>query len=188
MNATASSPYSISGVEFNQFNPMSMVQQWNVGIQRQLPLALTVELNYVGNHALHLPYNLPVNIVPPSQVDAVTLANTTLASQSVKPYPTLSTWTVVDNVGTSEYDSLQLTVRRQFSKSLALLSNYAYSKNLDDGSTIYNFSAPNGTANAQYLGTAQDRARDWAVASIDARHVVNVAIVYTTPGPWWTRG
>ncbi len=188
LKATASSPYSISGVEFNQLNPMSLVEQWNFGVQRQLPLALTLEINYVGNHALHLPYVIPVNVVPINDVDAVTLANTTTATQSVKPYPTLSTWSVVDNVGTSEYNSLQVTVRRQFNTRLAVLSNYTFSKNLDDGSTIYNFSAPNGTANAQYLATGPDRERDWAVSNIDARHVLNIALVYTTGGPWWLRG
>ncbi len=188
VNATAASPYSISGVEFNNLNPMSLVQQWNFGFQRQLPLSLTLEMNYVGNHALHLPYVVPTNIVPISQIDAVTLANTTATTQAVKPYPTLSTWSVVDNVGTSEYNALQVTVRRQFNTRLAVLSNYTFSKNLDDGSTIYNFSAPNGTANAQYLATGPDRERDWAVSNIDAKHVLNIAMVYTTPGPWWLRG
>lgn len=187
VNATPSSPYGISGIEFNQLSPMSLVQQWNAGFQRQLPLALTLEVNYVGNHALHLPYVVPQNIVPLSQVDAVTLANTTLASQTVKPFPKLNSWSVIDNVGTSEYDSLQVTVRRQFNTRLAVLSNYTFAKAMDDGSTIYNFSAPNGTSNAQYTATGPDRERDWAVSAIDAKHSLNIAIVYTTPGPWWLR-
>jgi hypothetical protein len=187
VNATSASPYGISGVEFNDLNPMSLVQQWNVGIERTLPLALTLEVNYVGNHALHLPYNVPANIVPLSQSDAVTQANNTTATQNAKPYPKLASWTVVDNVGTSEYNSLQVTVRRQFNTRLAVLSNYTFAKSMDDGSTVYNFSAPFGTANAQYTADGPSREKDWAVSNIDAKHTLNIAMIYTTPGPWWLR-
>jgi hypothetical protein len=186
-NATPASPYNVPGVSFNDFEHMSLVQQWNAGFQRMLPLALTLEVNYVGNHALHLPYNIPANIVPLSQVDAVTLANNTQTTQLARPFPTLGSFTAVDNVGSSNYNSLQLTVRRQFNTRLAILSNYTYAKSLDDGSTIYNFSAPNGTANAQYTADGPSRERDWAVSNIDAKHTVNIAVVYTTAGPWWLR-
>ncbi|SEG67155.1 TonB-dependent Receptor Plug Domain [Bryocella elongata] len=186
--ATDSSPYSISGVEFNYMSKMPVVEQWNLGFQRQLPLALTLEVNYVGNHAVHLPYNVPYNIVPLSSVDAVTLANTTKASQDAKPYPTLASWTGVDHVGNSNYNALQATVRRDFSKSLAVLSNYTYAKSMDDGSTIYNFSAPFGTANAQYTATGAYRAKDFTVSNIDATHTLNIVMIYTTAGPWWLKG
>jgi hypothetical protein len=187
VNATPSNPYGISGVEFNKLNPMPLVQQWNAGFERALPLALRLEVNYVGNHALHLPYLIPANVVPLSQVDAVTQANTTLASQQVKPFPNLASWSAIDHVGSSEYDSLQVSVQRQFNTRLAVFANYTFSKNLDDGSTIYNFSAPNGTSNAQYTAISSYRERDWAVSAIDAKHTANIALVYTTPGPWWLR-
>lgn len=187
VNATDSSPYSISGVEFNYMSKMPVVEQWNFGVQRILPLALTLEVNYVGNHAVHLPYNVPYNIVPLSSVDAVTLANNTKTTQDAKPYPKLASWTGVDHVGNSEYNALQLTVRRDFSKRLALLSNYTFAKSMDDGSTIYNFSSPYGTANAQYTATGAYRGRDFAVSSIDAKHTLNIAMIYTTGGPWWLR-
>jgi Carboxypeptidase regulatory-like domain/TonB-dependent Receptor Plug Domain/TonB dependent receptor len=187
VNATDSSPYSISGVEFNYMSKMPVVEQWNLGFQRTLPLALTLEVNYVGNHAVHLPYNVPYNIVPLSSVDAVTLANTTKASQDVKPYPTLASWTGVDHVGNSNYNALQATVRRDFNKRLALLSNYTYAKSMDDGSTVYNFSAPFGTANAQYTATGAFRSKDFTVSNIDAKHTLNIAMIYTTGGRWWLR-
>lgn len=185
--ASPSKPFSIPGVEFNKLSPLSLVQQWNAGIQRQLPLGLTLEVNYVGNHALHLPTNIPVNVVPLSQVDAATQANTTTATQLAHPYPTLGSWTEVDNVGSSSYNSLQVTLRRQFNTRLAILSNYTYAKSLDDGSSIYNFSAPQGTANAQYTADAALRERDWAVSDIDVKHTLNIAMVYTSGGPWWLR-
>lgn len=187
VNATDSSPYSISGVELNYMSKMPVVDQWNFGFQRTLPLALTLEVNYVGNHAVHLPYNVPYNFVPLSSVDAVTLANNTKATQDAKPFPKLASWTGVDHVGNSNYNALQVTVRRDFAKRLALLSNYTFSKSEDDGSTIYNFSAPYGTANAQYTADGAHREKDFTVSNIDAKHTLNIAMIYTTGGPWWLR-
>jgi hypothetical protein len=187
VNATPSNPYSISGVAFNKMNPMPLVQQWNLGFQRALPLSLTLEVNYVGNHALHLPYNAAVNVVPLTSVDSVTLANTTVATQNARPIPKLSGWTDVDNIGKSNYNALQVTVQRQFNTRLAILSNYTYAKSMDDGSTIYNFSAPFGTANSQYPVEGPNRISDVAVSNIDAKHTGNIVMVYTTGGPWWLR-
>gem|GEM_PF-1017277 len=187
--SSAANPFSISGVEFDQLDSMPMVQQYNVGIQQKIPLGLTFELNYVGNRSIHLPTTLPVNIVPLSQVDAVTLANTTTAVQNAKPYPTLGTWTVLRHVGNANYNSLQASVRRQFNTSLAILANYTWSKNLDDGSAIYNFSTPSGQTGAQYAGVESIRKSDYAVSSMDERHVANIALVYTSNfGPKYLRG
>jgi hypothetical protein len=185
--ASPSSPFSIPGVEFNGLSKLSMVEQWNAGIQRALPLALTLEVNFVGNRGLHLPLNIPTNVVPLSQVDAVTLANSTATTQKARPFPNLSSWTLVNNVGNSWYDSLQVSVRRQFNTRLAILSNYTFSKSIDDGSTIYNFSAPQGTANAQYTADPVLRQSDRAVSDLDQKHKLNIAMVYTSGGPRWLR-
>jgi hypothetical protein len=185
--ATDANPYSV-GTSFNDQSRMSMVQQWNAGVQRQLPLNLTLEANYVGNHARHLPYGVSKNVVPLSQVDAVTLANSSKTTQDSLPYPTLKSFGTTDNVGKSSYNALQVSVRRQFNKQLAIFSNYTFAKAEDDGSTIYNFSAPNGTANAQYTVDAQSRAKDFTYSGIDVRHALNIAVQYTSSGPWWIRG
>jgi hypothetical protein len=94
---------------------------------------------------------------------------------------------VNSNIGSSNYNGLQVSVTRQFNTRLAVLSNYTYSKSLDDGSTIYNFSAPNGTANSQYPVAGPNFLHDWAPSNIDVKHVLNLAMIYTTPGPWWLR-
>lgn len=185
--ATSTNPYTV-GASYNDQSHMSLVKQWNAGIQRQLPLSLTLEANYVGNRAQHLTYGVIRNFVPLDQVDAVTLANTTKATQDASPFPTLKAFAVNDNVGGSRYDALQMSVRRQFNTRLAVMSNYTFAKAQDDGSTIYNFSAPNGTANAQWTGDAQSRAKDFTYGAIDVRHTLNIALQYTSSGPKWVRG
>jgi hypothetical protein len=186
VGSSAANPYSVA-ISFNDQSHMPLVQQWNIGFQRQLPLLLTLEVNYIGNHALHLSYNVGENQVPLSSVDAVTLANTSVATQNSLQFPNLKPFTVNSNIGTSNYNGLQVSVRRQFNTRIAVLSNYAYSKTMDDGSTIYNFSAPNGTANSQYPVDGPNRIKDVAPSNIDSQHVLNIAMVYTTPGPWWLR-
>ena len=186
VGSSASNPYGPQ-ISFNNQSHMPVVQQWNLGFERQLPLALTLEVNYVGNHAVHLSYNVNENQVPLSSVDAVTLANSSVATQNALQSPNLKAFTVNSNIGSSNYNGLQVSVRRQFNKQLAILSNYAYSKSMDDGSTIYNFSAPNGTANSQYPVAGPNFVHDFAPSNIDSMHVANIAMIYTTPGPWWLR-
>ena len=186
VGSSATNPYNVQ-ISFNNQSHMPMVQQWNLGFQRQLPLLLTLEVNYIGNHALHLSYNLNENVVPLAQAAAVGLANTSLATQNASPFPNLKQFTVNSNIGTSNYNGLQVTVSRQFNTRLAVLSNYTYSKSMDDGSTIYNFSAPNGTANSQYPVAGPNLIHDLAPSNIDVKHVFNLAMIYTTPGPWWLR-
>ncbi len=184
--ASASNPYSVA-ISFNNQQHMSLVQQWNLGFQRRLPLALTLEVNYVGNHGLHLPYVASENQVPLSAVPAVTLANTSLATQNALQFPQFKSFSTTNNIGGSNYNALQVTVRREFNKRLALISNYSYAKAEDDASTIYNFSAPNGTANSQYPVDNAARIKDFTVSNIDVKHTANIGVIYTTPGPWWLR-
>jgi hypothetical protein len=185
-NSSAANPYSVA-ISFNNQSHMPLVEQWNLGFERRLPLALTLEVNYVGNHALHLSYNLGQNNVPLAQAAAVGLANSSVATQNASPFPNLKSFTVNSNIGSSSYNALQVTVRREFNKSLAVLSNYTYAKSMDDGSTIYNFSAPNGTANSQYPVAGANFTHDWAPSNIDVGQTLNIAMIYTTPGPWWLR-
>jgi hypothetical protein len=186
VTSSATNPYSPQ-ISFNNQSHMPLVQQWNVGFERQLPLSLTLEVNYIGNHALHLSYNLNENVVPLAAVPAVQLANTSVATQNSLQFPNLKQFTVNNNSGGSNYNGLQVTVRREFNTRLAILSNYTYSKSMDDGSTIYNFSAPNGTANSQYAVAGPNFIKDLAPSNIDVTNVLNFAMVYTTPGPWYLR-
>ncbi len=37
------------------------------------------------------------------------------------------------------------------------------------------------------LSMVRTRIKDVALSNIDSQHVLNIAMVYTTPGPWWLR-
>ncbi len=84
---------------------MPLTQQWNIGVQRQLPLSITLEVNYVGNHSLHLSYNANENVVPLASVDAVTKANTSSATQTSLQFPALKQFTTNNDIGKSNYNA-----------------------------------------------------------------------------------
>ncbi len=187
-SSSATNPYSVAAL-FSNLHHVSMMQQWNIGIQRRLPLAITFEINYVGNDGLHLPFTLNQNAVPLASVPEVTLANTSLATQNALQFPNLTSFSTTDNIGGSNYNSLQVTVRRNFNTRLAILSNYAFSKSMDDGTFTQSFSSPtSSSAFAQYPVNSPYRIKDIAPSSLDVKHVLNIAVIFTTGGPWWLRG
>ena len=53
---------SISFFDPNAVNPY--VLKWNVGVQRELPGHMVLEVVYIGNHAVHLPINTQIDYIP----------------------------------------------------------------------------------------------------------------------------
>ncbi|MDE1161352.1 MAG: carboxypeptidase regulatory-like domain-containing protein [Acidobacteriaceae bacterium] len=189
VGTSASNPLTVSGVQFGKLDPLSLVQQYNLGIEQQLPFAMLFELNYVGNHSVHLPLNIPINTVDITKWDAVAFANTTTATQNAKPFSNLGTWTSVYTGGTARYDSMQASLRRQFSTNLAFIMNYTWAKNRDSDSSVFGNGVPtSASAHAQYMGNSKLRALDYAASSFDIRNTLNIAVQYTTTGPAWLRG
>lgn len=52
-------PVCLGGINQNLKEPY--IQQWNIGIQRELPGATVLEVDYVGNHAVHEWQNYNIN-------------------------------------------------------------------------------------------------------------------------------
>ncbi len=186
-NATPSSPFNTSAPSYQQISPMSMNQQWTAGVQQSLTKDTVIDIAYVASHSLHLPFFLNSNLPAFGQATAVALANTTLATQSARPNPTLGTLTGIYNVGSANYNSLQVTARRRFGSNLSFLSSYTWSHNIDDGSGIYNFSQANGLVNGQYPVNPVLRRQDRSSSAFDVRNNYTLAVQYKTQGPWWTR-
>ena len=58
--------FTFNGQSFGTVDPhirSPYVESWNLGIQRKLPSATVLEINYVGNHSVHLWQNLDLNEV-----------------------------------------------------------------------------------------------------------------------------
>ncbi len=145
---------SIQAIIRNPFAPYN--QQWDLAVQRALPGDFVVEAAYVGSHGVHLPMQgLQVNQLPPSAqalgtalnqqipnpfFGVITDPNSILSKDKVTrfqlshPFPQYQSVNYFrPNLGSSNYQSLQLSLRKRFSHGLSFQGSYTVSKLLDLG-------------------------------------------------------
>ena len=185
---SAANPLTLTDYNgFTQASPLPYVEQWNFGMQREIAKGTIVEVNYVGTHGVHLPVELPTNTVPydPAIDAAVALANTTLATQQARPYPGIGSFNSINMEGTSSYQALQASVRRQYGSNLTFVANYMRSKSIDDASGIYNFSQPSGLNLGQF--PQQFLGLNKGLSEFDRPNDFTAAVLYRTRGNRWVR-
>jgi len=92
----------------------------------------------------------------------------------------------VDDVGRSSYNALQVSVRRHSTRVLPFSPTTRLPR---VSMTAAPFStSPLRGRQRQFSADPALRAQDRAVSNIDAKHTLNMAFIYTTPGPRWIRG
>jgi hypothetical protein len=129
------------GFDFFSYNRKpDYTEQFNFGIQRQLPGGLLAEAAYLGSLGRRLyasccigVYNdIYINVVPPALMGPGN-------AQVLRPFPQFGNIYEVDqNVGSSSYNALKLKIERHFKSGFGFMANYAYSKFLDNVSFIIN--------------------------------------------------
>ena len=87
--------------------------------------------------------------------------------------------------GTSSYQALQASVRRQYGSNLTFVANYTRSKSIDDASGIYNFSQPSGLNVGQF--PQQFLGLNKGLSEFDRPNDFTAAILYRTSGNRWVR-
>ena len=121
VNNPTGSWYSIPPHYLNAY-----AEQFNFGVQRELPMNIVLKASYLGNlgRDLDLTYNVNQPIPGPGP------------QQPREPLHILAPGVVADNYaatdGISAYSSFQMTLERRFSAGLSLLTAYTYSHALDD--------------------------------------------------------
>ena len=140
---------------------VAYIQQWNFGIQRELPGRLVLEVNYVGNNAHRLMWVIDGNPPIPSLVAELRSIcasfsnplNTTgcvpgnVAGENlyngfengVLPFDAVHNNAAfhsyeVTSLASSNYNGLQITVSRQFSNGMSFQANYTWAHAIDDAS------------------------------------------------------
>ena len=181
---TPSNPLSASA-SFGQAGPLPYASEWNFGVQRELMRGLILETNYVGSAGTHLPLNLPNNQVPFAAATAIAQVNTTVNTQSYRPYPSVGQFSNIQMAGHSSYHGLQVTARRQLAGNLSFIANYTWSKAIDDGDGLFSFSQPTGLNVGQF--PTLFRRLDRSLAEFDRTNNFTSAIQYRTSGSRWLR-
>jgi hypothetical protein len=123
--------------------------QWNLNIQYEFLPQWVLELGYVGIHAIH---QTPDNLVSSTQehqlneallataatpVNGITTSTTSNASLRV-PYLGFAPGGLEadQTISSAKYNSMQATVRRQFSHGFTMQAAYTWSRGVDTGSYI----------------------------------------------------
>ncbi|MBI1748473.1 MAG: hypothetical protein HYR55_18090 [Acidobacteria bacterium] len=140
------------------------VQQWSLGVQRQLPLQFTVDIAYVGSHGTHLLKPIGLNQTRPG---------TPSPSNRSRPYPGYGNITLRATAGSSRYDSLQLSLGRRLSKGLEIHAAYTLSKAISDSSSDRN----GGDLPQDVLNQRAER----ALTTFDKRHIFITNYVWELP-------
>jgi hypothetical protein len=129
---------------------LGYVQVWNLDIQRQLPAGVVMNLDYNGSKGTRLDIDR-----------AITIAG-------VQPFIYES------SAGNSVYHSGSIRLRKRMAHGIAVSGTYAYSKSIDDASSI----GGGGTVVAQ---NPFDIAGDRGLSSFDQRHKFTGNWIYELP-------
>ncbi len=151
-------------------------QQFNLGIQHQLPGSFVLEISGIGNIAHKLAgSNQNINQIAPSVLSAAHHA------QSDRPFPQFSSVSLVaPSIGNSNYFAGMVQLQKRFSHGFNINTTYTFSKFLNDndgsGATV---GADNGVYSNYY-----NRYADYGPSSNDIRHQFVFSSVYELPfGP-----
>ena len=155
--------------------PVLRTFQWSFSVEHQFGGSSMVQVAYVGNHGRNLsfPYD-------PNQVFGNLLAQSAANSanaQNLRPYPQFKTIGGNAYNGLSNYDALQLTYTKRYSKGLQFSANYTYSKMLDDQDS----SGWGSRDGSQYWQSAYNPGMNYSLSNFDLPNMFKGDLVYDLP-------
>lgn len=146
----------------------SYIQQYSLSVQREIVASTTVEAAYVGNSARKLHINRQLN--PAVFGPGATVGNTN-ARRRLSP-GILGPVTYYEPTGNSNYNSLQISVNRRFSRGLLASGNYTWSKAIDFNS---------GVSSGGLISHPDNPRFDLGLADFDRTSVFSGSLVWDVP-------
>lgn len=151
-------------------------QQYSLSLQQMMPSKVLMEIAYVGSQQRHLIGLIDINQAAPGAFNAanpgttVTSGNTVLVNR-IRPYKGFQAINSVNSIFGGNYNSLQVSARRQFAHGTQVTANYTWSKSLTD-------------ANADRTGAPQISSCprcEYGRAAADRRNMFNFNTVWVSP-------
>jgi hypothetical protein len=179
------------------------VQQWNASVQRELTPNTSFEVAYVGSHIVHV--GIPDSNVNQLSVDQLALGASLLQNvpnpffgiiprssnlgnptipraQLLKPFPEYGTVSIYrNNVGTTFYQGLELSLRQRLSRGLQYSIAYTRSKLMDDASSVFDASILTGPLATFQVADGFNRGLERDYSNGDMPHVFASSIVWDLP-------
>lgn len=122
------------------------IEQYGLGVERQLSPNTLFDINYFGSRGVHLPSVININ-QPPAQ-SAITSVS---GVNALRPFPTFGNITWLDSEGSSNYNSMQVRFQQRYSHGLTFLASYTYGRSLDDTIGVGGSSASSAPQNSYNL-------------------------------------
>ena len=119
---------SFSPTQLPQHAILPYLQEWQFGIQQDLSHNWTADIDYEGNHGVHLPVSLPTNQIAPAPNCCQGVPNV----QSLRPYPQFLTVSALTNGGAQAYAALLATLSHRWSNGISVRAAYTWAHTLDD--------------------------------------------------------
>jgi Carboxypeptidase regulatory-like domain/TonB dependent receptor len=116
-------------VDPNYKTPYS--DQFNFGIQQELPGKILLDMNYVGALSRRLDVTDVLNVAPTPAGAGVAL--TPAEAIAREPFPYMANPWFQQSIGKSSYDALQISVNKRATHDVSFLVAYTWSKEIDNG-------------------------------------------------------
>jgi hypothetical protein len=163
------------------------IWEWNLSIEHQFMKDFAVSATYVGSHAANLQYLTDANqITNPALLNAndISACNgatpaSIAASPSTceRPFPAFGGLSGSNFNGISNYNSLQLDVRKRYSYGLSFDVNYAWSHMLDDQDSA----GWGSTAGQQVWQIGNNPSSNYGNSNFDIPQALKGTAVYELP-------
>lgn len=184
----AINPYTTQQSMFSKHIRNPYYHRFSLGVQRELPSSVVVDLSYVGTLGRQLFFTNPLNPgVPNAAGTAAATQSTAYGTQTLRKYPNRGLIQIRDSGLTSNYNAMQLQVRRRLGQTyvggLMLSSAYTWSRNMDVlTETFATYSSPQNPSRSPAWGIPL-RSLDYGPADNDRRHVWSTAMMWDVRGP-----
>jgi hypothetical protein len=174
----SNTPKYVRGTAVNFHTPY--MQQWSFGIDRQISRTIFVNVSYVGTKGTHLVGIVDLNTVQPGLAYSSGLvpASTTFTSanepilNNLRPYKGYGSIGLIEPWFNSNYNSLQISAKKQFSDNASVNVAYTWSHTLTDAQT-------DRSSSSQNIYNFHDG--EYASGAYDRKQVLNINFVYELP-------
>lgn len=161
----------------NLVNPY--YQRWSLGVQRELPLNLLLDVSYVGSKGTRLYINEDANPLVRPEL-RVTPANFT-GIRTGRFDNMQGPRTVRTNGGSSSYHAAQLKVDRRFANNFMFTGAYTWAKTLDNASEVFAQGGSNSSSLFAVPLLFGNGRNERAFSLFDRTHVASLTFVYELP-------
>ena len=154
-------PWTANAIDPNYPNPFSL--QYTLDVERQLAANMVLSVGYVGNRGVDL--------------NMVRMQNLPDRATNIVPNSAFGSFRYFDSSNSSNYNSLQVSLKKRYSAGLTLDLNYTWSRSMGYGSSDVGLEQP-----------PQDNYNirsDYGPTPFDVRHVFVGAVVYEVPFARW---